>query len=201
MTLPGRFSREKQHKHHNTPTRQNCALALTRSACLHTAMWCRTALCRLMSCNAVLIFVSGRGPSCAFNSLRPQRFVSSGCPLKSAEPPLLACPNGRSGSRVTTEGLTICRNPQGRWSRRDGGTRRAPLRSTSDENRSVLSRSQPGRLRSYACPVRPLHSDADGGFRGLSGRGLTARGRCLWPPFLLRLGWLRSRSCLTCPVE
>ena len=86
------------------------------------------------------------------------------------------CPStyARSGLRVTTEGLTICRNPH-RWYRRDGGTCRAPLRRKSNANCTFLSRSQPGRLRSYAYPVRPLHSDAGGSFGYTSGRGLTAK--------------------------
>ena len=60
----------------------------------------------------------------------------------------------------------------------DGG----PIKSTraretevSDENRSILSRSQPGRLWSFANPVRALHLHAGDGFGDAGDRGLIPR--------------------------
>jgi hypothetical protein len=46
-----------------------------------------------------------------------------------------------------------------------------------------MSRSQPGRLRSFAFSVRALHLDAGAGFGDVSDRGLTAKGVVPVPPF------------------
>src|ERR1700733_5318798 len=57
----------------------------------------------------------------------------------------------------------------------DGGPIKSPrARETevSDANRSILSRSQPGRLWSIAYPVRALRLHADDGFGDAADRGL-----------------------------
>jgi len=72
---------------------------------------------------------------------------------------------------------------------REGGTSRVLAHEkevTRDEDRSILSRRQPGRLRSFSYPVRPLHRDAGGGSGNVSDRGLTAKGAVpVAAPFLL----------------
>ena len=83
----------------------------------------------------------------------------------------------------------------------DGG----PIKSTraretevSDENRSILSRSQPGRLRSFTFPVRALHFHAGAGFGDVFGRGLTAKGAvpvaALFTKLYFRLAGPRGKS-------
>ena len=99
-------------------------------------------------------------------------------PLKCVELTTELRPNGRSGSRVTRR-LKLVESSKTAGPMHEGGYTMGPRareRSTGDENRSVLSRSQPGRLRSFTYPVRALHFDAGAGFRDVSDRGLTAKG-------------------------